>query len=224
MARMPVETRLELRRLYWGNVSDAEITFRIGCHKSQISRLLLQFPYKPRKRNERNLCLRDREEISLGLIAGKSLRQIAVAVGRAPSTISREVSRGKNDYGKYRAHLGEERAERLMARPKPKKLASLPALRSVVEKWLCENWSPGQIARRLLVDYPKDSTMRISAETIYQSLYVQGRGSLKQALTEHLRQQRPKRKSQSRQVVPRSLRDMVNISERPAEVADRAVP
>jgi IS30 family transposase len=224
MARMPVEERLELRRLYWAGVSDAEITSRIGCHKSEISRLMLQFPWKPRKRSPRNLALSEREDISLGLSAGKSMQQIGRELGRPASTISREVAASKDRFGRYRAYLGEERAERLMTRPKPKKLASAPALRRVVEEKLQERWSPGQIAKRLRLDYPNDLSMRISPETIYQSLYVQGRGSLRKELTNHLRQRRPKRQAQSRQVVPRSLRDMVNISERPAEVADRAVP
>ena len=179
MARMPIEKRFELRRLYWANVSDAEITSQIGCHKSEISRLLLKFPWKPRKRSQRNLSLKEREEVSLGLSAGKSMRQIGRELGRAPSTISREECASRDRFGKYRAYLGEERAERLMARPKPKKLASSPALRSVVEERLCLNWSPGQIAKRLVVDYPNDTSMRISAETIYQSLYVQSRGALR---------------------------------------------
>ena len=220
--RMPVEKRLELRTLYWLGMCTAEIVARVGCHESQISRLLLKFSWKPRKRSALRLSLSEREEISLGLAAGESMRSIARRLGRAPSTVTREVL--ARERVEYRAFLADERAERLAARPKPKKLASSPGLRRAVEEGLALKWSPAQIAKRLRIEYPTNPAMRISPETIYQSLYVQGRGTLRKELTKHLRQSRPKRQIKGRTTNQGKIRDMVNISARPAEVADRAVP
>jgi IS30 family transposase len=145
-------------------------------------------------------------------------------LGRAPSTVARDIvaNGGRRSYRAWRA---QGRAARLTRRPKVSKLASCPRLRREVERLLEMHWSPQQIAARLIVDYPDDSEMRVSHETIYQSLFVQGRGALRAELARCLRsgrtQRRPRKHTKSRHG---QLVDMVLISDRPAEVADRAVP
>jgi len=111
-----------------------------------------------------------------------------------------------------------------MARPKPRKLESSPCLLKAVEAGLEQNWSPSQIARRLRLDYPDNAAMRVSHETIYQALYIQGRGVLRKELTKHLRQGQTERRKRGREELRGKIRDMVNISQRPPEVADRAIP
>jgi IS30 family transposase len=169
------------------------------------------------------LSAAEREEIACRLAAGASCRQIARHLGRAPSTISREVAENRGATG-YRAWHAEERARRAAARPKTRKLAGCPRLRGGVEDGLLRRWSPQQICARLRIDYPEDPAMRVSHETIYQSLFVQGRGGLRQALTRCLRTGRAQRRPQGRAVGTGRLQHMVMITDRPAEVADRAVP
>jgi len=166
----------------------------------------------------------DREHISGGLKAGDSFRTIATEINRAPSTVSREVSAngGRDGYAGWRAH---RRACDLARRPKIAKLAGCPRLRTQVESWLeDEQWSPAQISAQLRVEFPDDPIMRVSPETIYQSLYVQGRGALRKELAACLRTGRAIRRNRSRLERRGRIVGMVNISERPAEVADRAVP
>jgi IS30 family transposase len=165
----------------------------------------------------------ERERISRGIAAGESGRAIARALGRSPSTVCREIRAG-GGRRRYRAIPAERRAQRQLARPKPTKLASCPRLLGEVEKALEQDWSPQQISARLRVEYPDDPEMRISHETIYQSLYVQSRGELRRQLTRHLRTGRSTRRAQGRAEARGRIRDMVNISQRPAEVEDRAVP
>jgi IS30 family transposase len=125
----------------------------------------------------------------------------------------------------YRAWRGDDRADRLAARPKPGKLEGSSALRLVVEEFLEREWSPAQIAKRLKVDYPDNPAMHVSHETIYKALYVQGRGTLRKELTKHLRQGRIQRRPRAPGPMRgKKLTNMVNISERPPEAADRAVP
>jgi IS30 family transposase len=124
----------------------------------------------------------------------------------------------------YRAWRGEERADKLAARPKQGKLQDSPALLEVVEAWLKLRWSPVQIAKRLKVDYPDDPAMQVSHETIYQTLYVQGRGALRKELTKYLRQGRTKRRGRPSHGREGLLSGMINISQRPPEASDRAVP
>ena len=175
-----------------------------------------------RPRSPLRLSLAEREEISRGLADGASVRAIAAQLGRAPSTVSREVAAngGRRRYRAWRADVGATRRAR---RPKPAKLARSPRLRALVEQLLELRWSPQQIAERLRVDHPHDEELRVSHETIYQSLFVQTRGALRRELTRHLRTGRVVRRARRRHV-PVPVRDMVLISERPAEVADRAVP
>ncbi len=178
-----------------------------------------------RHRSERHLSVEEREEISRGLADGRSLRAIASGIGRAPSTVSREVERN-GGRSAYRAHRAERRARHAATRPKPAKLATCPRLRQLVERKLEKRWSPRQIADWLVDEYPLDGELRVSHETIYQSLYVQGRGALRHELHRALRTGRAIRrpvghsKNKARSHIP----EMVMISERPAEVADRAVP
>jgi IS30 family transposase len=175
----------------------------------------------------RYLSVAEREEIAV-LRRHVSAREIARRLHRSPSTVTRELHRnGPRRGGEYRAVLAQARADSRSERPKPSKLASCEALRAYVQEKLGgpERWSPEQIAQRLKVDFPDDERMRISHEAIYQALYVQGRGGLRRELTACLRTGRALRKPR-RRVDHRRMRikDMVLISERPAEVADRAVP
>src|SRR5579875_1183812 len=129
----------------------------------------------------------DREEIALGLAAGDSLRVIAARLGRPASTVCREVARNRDARGRYRALTAQAFAQKRAARPKTAKLAGDLVLGGQVENWLRRNWSPRQISRRLVLDFPDRPEMRVSPETIYQSLYVQGRGALRRELVSCLR-------------------------------------
>jgi IS30 family transposase len=180
----------------------------------------------PRRRSPQALSLAEREEISRGLVHGRSLRQIACGLGRAPSTISREVARNGGT-GPYRAAASDKQAWRRALRPKPCKLVSNPRLQRLVETQLLHNWSPEQIAAWLKITYPEDEAFWVSHETIYRTLYVQTRGALKKELTEHLRTHRPIRRSRhstTKADLRGRIPDTVSISERPASVEDRAVP
>lgn len=180
----------------------------------------------------RHLSLAERERIEELQDAGWSQVEIARDLGRAASTISREVRRVSHHLKqpdkrqlKYRARPAQADADRQARRPKPAKLATDLVLRREVQDRLKQNHSPEQIARRLRVDFPDDPAMRVSHETIYQALYVQSRGALKRELTRHLRTGRAIRKPHRKATERRGrIPDMVNISQRPAEVADRAVP
>jgi IS30 family transposase len=178
----------------------------------------------PVTRSALRLSFVEREEISRGLIAGATCSAIAAGLGRAPSTVSRDVA-ANGGRAKYRAHAADERALALTARPKLSKLAACPRLRAEVEARLAVRWSPQQIAKSLRADFAEDSEMWVSHETIYTSLFVQGRGSLRKELASCLRTGRAIRRPQGR--VPTNkgkLGEMVLISERPAEAVDRAVP
>lgn len=177
-----------------------------------------------RPRSALRLSLAEREEISRDLLAGRSLRSIAAGLGRAPSTVSREVT-GNGGRRRYRAWRADDQAIRRSRRPKVAKLARCARLRDQVERLLAERWSPQQIAARLRVEHPADEELQVSHETIYTSLFVQGRGALRRDLARCLRSGRTQRRPHRRRlpaVMP--MRDMVLISERPAEVNDRAVP
>jgi IS30 family transposase len=176
---------------------------------------------KPRARLR--LSLGEREEISRGLMAAESLRMIAARLGRSASTVSRDVA-ANGGRRRYRAWWADERARRQAQRPKSAKLVHCRRLRQEVERRLAQRWSPQQIAARLAVDYPDDSEMRVSHETIYQSLFVQARGALRKELTRYLRTGRVRRQPRRRTNPGGELRDMVLVSARPPEVADRAVP
>jgi len=168
------------------------------------------------------LSLAEREEVSRGLSAGDSLRAIARRLRRSPSTVSREVAAngGRDRYRAVGAHHGAYDRSR---RPKRAKLAAGPLL-ATVERWLGEWWSPQEIARRLRLEHPEDPAMWVSHETVYQSLFVQGRGELRRELHRCLRTGRAARRPRGGAGQRGRIPGMVMISERPAEVGDRAVP
>ena len=179
-----------------------------------------------RERCELRLSLAEREEISRGLAAGLSVRSIADRMGRSASTVCREVN-ANGGRAKYRALPADRAAQRRALRPKRAKLAQCRRLRQVVERKLGDLWSPQQISGWLAECYPNDPEMRVSHETIYQSLFVQSRGALRKELHACLRTGRAMRRAKAytkRGVGQGQIRNMVMISERPAEVADRAVP
>jgi len=167
------------------------------------------------------LGLADREEITVGLERRESFTAIAGRLGRAVSTVSREVNDngGRDGYRACRAH---QRAFERARRPKTPKLAC-PRLAALVSEWLAEWWSPEEIAQRLRIEHPDDPMMWVSHETIYQALFVQGRGELRRELTRCLRTGRARRRSRNR-LETRGIRGKVMISDRPAEAIDRAVP
>jgi IS30 family transposase len=180
----------------------------------------------PRRRSRLALTMAEREEISRGLVHGRSLRQIACGLGRAPSTISREIARNGGP-GPYRAEASDRQAWRRALRPKPCKLITHPRLRRIVDAQLRHNWSPQQIAGWLKSIHPEDEALRVSHETIYRTLFVQTRGALKKELIEHLRLHHPIRRSRhatAKADTRGQISDTVSISERPASVEDRAVP
>ncbi len=170
------------------------------------------------------LVAEERETISRRLAAGDSFRTIGKLLNRSYSVVSREVERNGGRSG-YRAIPAQRRADEHRARPKPRLLEENTALHDAVNAGLKQDWSPQQISKRLREDYPDDDTMRVSPETIYESLYLQARGELRTQLKVALRQGRTHRVSRSRATVTRGkIRDMINISERPVEAEDRAVP
>jgi IS30 family transposase len=173
----------------------------------------------------RHLSLHEREEISRGVAAGDSLRWIGVRLGRAASTISRELARN-GGRRRYRAHHADRAALRRAKRPKPSKLAVNVELRAVVEEKLEEWWSPQQVVLWLKRTYGDHPEMYVSHETIYLSLFVQGKGALRRELTECLRTGRAYRRPKTKRAPSGKgqIVDPVMISERPAEVEDRAVP
>jgi IS30 family transposase len=174
----------------------------------------------------RYLSLADREEIAIGVARGESCRVIGARLDppRPACTISREVRRN-GPRQRYRALRAQALAEERARRPKTAKLAGNDELREWVQRHLEMKWSPEQVSARLAAEFPDQPEMRVSAETIYQSLYVQGRGALRRELAVCLRTGRALRKPRRTAGERRGrIPGMVNISERPAEAADRAVP
>ena len=180
----------------------------------------------PRCRSRLALTLSEREEISRAVTTGQSMRLIATRLGRAPSTISREIMRnGGQDC--YRASQADQAAWDRTRRPKACKLAENRTLAHIVAGRLQLQWSPEQIAGWLKRTYPDDTSCQVSHETIYRSLFIQARGVLKKELLEHLRRTRAMRRSRHHTQKTDNhgrILDTVSISERPAEVDDRAVP
>ena len=172
----------------------------------------------------RYLSLEEREEIAVGVAAGLGAREIGRRLGRPASTVSREVRRNRSGRG-YRATAAQARARARARRPKPAKLAVNGELRAWVDGKLELNWSPEQISAALRREFPGRAEMRVSPETICQSVYVQGRGALRRELARHLRTGRALRRPRTSAAERRGkIPGMVNVSERPAEAADRAVP
>jgi IS30 family transposase len=182
-------------------------------------------PPEPARISDRYLSLDDRLAIADGLIVQQSLTRIAERIGKHKSTVSREVRAHRVD-GVYLPHRAHQAAAQARVRPKASKLVLNTALREQVEHGLSRKLSPEQISNRLRKDFAEDESMRVSHETIYQALYVQARGGLKREVQRALRTGRTLRKPQRRpgQRTHRFVEEMVMISDRPAEVEDRAVP
>jgi IS30 family transposase len=180
----------------------------------------------PRWRSRLALTLAEREEISRGVVAGCSIRSIAATLGRAPSTVSREIHRN-GGRGRYRASEADQAAWDRARRPKVCKLVHNRALACIVGKKLQMEWSPQQIAGWLKRTYCEDENDWVSHETIYRSLFIQARGALKKELLGHLRRSRGMRRSRhhtQKKYDHGRITDTVSIRERPASVEDRAVP
>jgi IS30 family transposase len=179
-----------------------------------------------RRRSARSLTLAEREEISRGLASGRSLRSIALRLGRAPSTVSRELSRNGGREG-YRAHRADRAAWERARRPKRCKLAQHRKLARVVAGKLQKLWAPQQIAGWLKHRYPNNGHLYVSHETIYKTLFIQARGALKKELLATLRRKRTMRHPRNHTLKGRrqgQIKEAVSIRERPAEAEDRAVP
>ena len=198
-------------------------------HHPSIQRILAEsggIRPAPRRRSQRTLTLAEREEISRGMVAGLSLRTIAARLGRAPSTISREVQRNGGQH-RYRANQADESAWERAKRPKTCKLVQSPVLARIVAEKLQLEWSPQQIAGWLKRNYPNDEYSQVSHETIYKTLFIQARGALKKELLQHLRRTRAMRRSRHHSLKDEGMgkiTDAVSIRERPASAEDRAVP
>jgi IS30 family transposase len=204
-----------------------DIAREIGCTAPMVGLMVRSGRHidgKPFGWEPRTGCLSiaERERILLGIGCGESLSTIARALGRAASTVTREVQNngGRERYSAWHAH---ERAREQARRPKPHKLCRGRLLCEVTRR-LQQLWSPQEIARRLLIEFPNDPVMRVSHETIYRSLFVQGRGELRRELARCLRSGRTVRKPRGLVERRGHLPGMVMISERPAEAEDRAVP
>jgi IS30 family transposase len=228
--RLSYADRLEVLDRVSRGETEPQIALALGTTDRTVRRVLASAGGMPSRRSRRRpraplrLSLCEREEIRAGIAGGDSFRAIARRIGRAPSTVSREVG-GCAGRGVYRATKAEDRASLVARRPKPSKLSCNPRLRRVVVRMLERRLSPQQISARLKLDYPDEPELRIAPETIYKSLYVQSRGRFRKDLSKYLRSGRARRKPRgSHAPSPGRIKDMVLISERPAEVGDRAVP
>jgi IS30 family transposase len=178
----------------------------------------------PKKRSRMHLTMSEREEISRGIVQHKSIRSIAKNLGRAPSSISREIRRN-GGISHYRAHASDKKAWERAKRPKPCKLYLKPKLRKIVALKLKEFWSPEQIAGWLKLNNSENQDLRISHETIYKSLYIQTRGVLKKELLKHLRSKPRLRGARTKTTERRGfIQELVSIKDRPKSVEDRAIP
>lgn len=226
--KMPVEVRREVMRLAAEGLSWSQIRERVDISEGGIACVLRPLGGVIRREvlacpSRKLLTIEERHQIWLGLGGKESVRSIARRLGRAPSTVSREVAANGGREG-YRPHRAQERAFEKRRRPKQCKLERYPRLWGEVDRGLRRLWSPQQIAERLRVEFGDDDTMRVSAETIYKTVYVQGRGALRKELAACLRRGRAARKPQRRMEKRGQIPEMVMISDRPPEVADRAVP
>ena len=222
----------QIRRLFWERIraglSVETASAELGLSASSGRDLLRQAggvnPTRVAGPVGRYLSWSEREEIAALVHSGLGVRAIARQVGRDPSTISRELTRGATRRG-YRPSFAQTKTDLGRAAPRSAKLATNLRLRREVQERLRLRESPEQIAGRLILEFPDDPEMRVSPETIYQSLYIQARGGLKRELTAFLRTGRSMRKPRRREAERRGrIPNMVMISERPPEIADRAVP
>jgi IS30 family transposase len=229
MARFSPEDRETIWDMREAGVPVKRIAKHLGRQNSSLRKFIADAGGTrptPRERSDLRLSLEEREEISRGLAAGFSIRAVAEALGRSPSTVCREV-KANGGRKKYRALVADRAACRRALRPKRAKLAQWRRLRRVVERKLEAKWSPQQISAWLALEYPDRPEMQVSHETIYQSLFVQSRGALRKELHSCLRRGRAMRRAKAYtkgNVGQGQLKNIVMISERPAEVKDRAVP
>lgn len=207
----------------------SDIGRALGKHAGSIHRVVSShggiLP-PPRRRSRMALTLSEREEISRGIAAALSMRQMATRIGRPPSTVSREIAR-HGGRSRYRAAVADQAAWAQARRPKSCRLALHPTLRRTVAHKLSLDWSPEQISGWLLQAFPEDTQMRVSHETIYRSLFIQARGVLKKELRGHLRSRRMMRHSKRASTEGQSrgqIIDGISIRERPADMNDRAIP
>lgn len=228
---IPLDVRRAVRARVAAGDSSASVQAEFGISRVTVWRLANEddpmLMMLSRGRSSRFLSATERETISRELARGTSLGRIAALLGRHRSSVTREVAaNGGSD--RYRVVDAEARACRLARRPKATKLVTYPVLAATVTNWIeNEQWSPEQISARLRVEFPDDETMHVAKETIYQELFVYGRGGLKKELIKHLRTQRPTRRSRSvtaRNKASSSIPDKVMIADRPAEIEDRQVP
>jgi IS30 family transposase len=229
MARFSEEDRATIWEMREAGVPVKRIAKHLGRQNSSLRKFIADHGGRrptARERSALRLSLIEREEISRGLAAGWSIRAIAEELGRSPSTVCREVN-ANGGRRTYRALVADRAACRRALRPKRAKLSTCRRLRGVVERKLEAKWSPQQISAWLASQYPDRPEMQVSHETIYQSLFVQSRGALRKELHSCLRTGRAMRRAKAYtkgHVGQGQIRDMVMISERPAEVKDRAVP
>jgi transposase, IS30 family len=225
--RLPPDVRRQIIRLAATGATLDEIRLGVDCAIGTVSNVLRPLGGVIRPEiwvvSPARLSLAERVEIRVNLEVGCSLRQIGRLLGRAHTTISREVN-GNGGRGGYRPVVAHRRSEALARRPKPTKLSASQRLRERVSADLERLWSPEQIAQRLREAFPDDPEMWVSHETIYLSLFVQGRGELRRELAACLRTGRTARRRRGRVEHRGKIPGMVMLSERPAEVKDRAVP
>ena len=219
----PTDRKLIEQRLVAGETPPV-IAADVGCHERTVFRVRRDLWSRRRISDSGfRLSFEDRVEIGMGIARGETNSEIARRIGKHRSTVGREIGRCQGR-GHYRAWTAQRKADRVAKRPRETKLSGSPRLLAEVEAGLLKCWSPQQISAKLVVDYPDELEMRISHETIYLSLFVQSRGELRRELTAQLRTGRKTRKQQGRAQTRGQIKEMVSISERPAEVEDRAVP
>lgn len=221
------------RALIWDRWQKGETLHEIAKHfdryHSSVQRIISDSGgIRPRQRSRGRLALSltEREEISRAVVEGRSMRSIAAALGRSPSTISREIKRN-GGADTYRANHADQAAWDRARRPKLCKLRRNRVLARLVASKLRLEWAPEQIAGWLKRTYPDDEACQVSHETIYRSLFIQTRGALKKELLAHLRRTRGTRRSRhytQKTSIHGRIMDAISISERPAAVEDRAVP
>ena len=228
--RLPLVKRLQVRALLSEGCRQLEVVAATGVSRGSVSRLIVEAGGMPARRvrypkTAFRLSALEREEIRAGLERSESLRRVAARLGRAPSTVSREVNLNGGREA-YRAWRAGDRAAEQARRPKPAWFLRCPQGWAETQRMLRLGWSPQQIAARFRADHPLQRELWVSAETIYRSIYVQGRGQLRKELAECLRSGRAQRIPQrpGRRARQGTIPDKVMISERPPEVTDRAVP
>ena len=224
--RFGPEERLALWRAWKAGSTLLQIATQLNRRSASVFNVLRRdggFAPRTRRRAPRALQAQEREEISRGLSAGRSIREIAKRIDRAASTVSREIRRNGGERF-YRAAHADARAWRMARRPQPCLLARRRRLRAWVAVRLGRDWSPRQIAVGLKYTFAHDASMQVSHETIYRSLFIQARNVLKKELLGHLRRGGFMRRPRTQATGHPSIVDGISIHQRPAEIEDRAVP